>query len=88
MLLYRGLPGFVAFTAAKTGNAMAACFGNWRMREKAEQAVKTSDQWMKEESWTLIDMLHNSVSALPFLAVTGELAASSSPALVVASRIV
>ena len=34
--LYRGLPGFVAFTAAKTGDAMAACFGIWHTSEEAE----------------------------------------------------
>jgi hypothetical protein len=37
--LYRGLPGFVAFPAAKTGNATAVCFGIWHTREEAEQAL-------------------------------------------------
>jgi hypothetical protein len=86
--LYRELPGFVAFTVAKTGDATAVYFGIWQTREQAEQAVKTSNQWMKEGSGTLIDSLHNSVGALPFLAVAGELAAYSSPALVVVGRIV
>ncbi len=63
--LYCGLPDFVAFTAAKTGDATAVCFGIWHTREEAEQAVKTSDRWMKEGSGTLIDSLHNSVGALP-----------------------
>ena len=63
--LYRGLPGFVAFTAAKTVDATAVCFAIWHTREEAEQAVKTSDRWMKEGSGTLIDSLHNSVCALP-----------------------
>src|SRR5258708_24479040 len=77
--LYRGLPGLVAFTAAKMGDATAVCYGIWHTREEAEQAVKTSDRWMKEGSGTLIDSLHNSIGALPFLAVTGEIAASSPP---------
>ena len=86
--LYRELPGFVAYTVAKTGDATAVCFGIWQTREQAEQAIKTSDQWMKAGSGTLIDSLHNSVGTLPFLAVTGELAAYASPALVAGGRIV
>jgi hypothetical protein len=37
--LYRGLPGFVAFTVAKTGDATAVYFGIWHTREEAEQAL-------------------------------------------------
>jgi hypothetical protein len=37
--LYRGLPGFVAFTAAKTGVGTAVCFGIWHTREEAEQEL-------------------------------------------------
>ncbi|HLJ80494.1 MAG TPA: hypothetical protein VKT52_03335 [Ktedonobacterales bacterium] len=86
--LYRDLPGFAAYTVAKTGEATAVCLGIWQTRQQAEQAIKTSDQWMKQGSGNLIDSLHNSVGDLPFLAFTGELAAYSSPALAVGGRAV
>jgi hypothetical protein len=84
--LYRDLPGFVAYTVAKTGEATAVGFGIWHTRQHAEQAIKTSDHWMKQGSGILIDSLHNSVGDLPFLAVTGELAGHSSPTLVAGGR--
>jgi hypothetical protein len=85
--LYRDLPGFVAYTIARTGEATAVCFGIWQTRQQADLAVKTSDHWMKRGSGILIDSLHNSVGNLPFLAVTGDLALYSSPAPVVGDRI-
>lgn len=85
--LYRDVPGFVAYTVAKTGEATAVCFGIWHTRQQAEQAIKTSDQWMKQGSGILIDSLHHSVGDLPFLAFTGDLAVYSSPAPVVGGRI-
>jgi hypothetical protein len=86
--LYRDLPGFAAYTVAKTGEATAVCYGIWHTRQQAEQAIKTSDQWMKQGSGNLIDSLHNSIGDLPFLAVIGELAAYSSHALEVGGRAV
>ena len=86
--LYRDLPGFIAYTVAKTGEATAVSFGIWQTRQQAEQSIKTSDHWMKDGSGTLIDSLHDSIGDLPFLAVTGELAAYSSSAPVVGGRIV
>lgn len=85
--LYRDVPGFVAYTVAKTGEATAICFGIWHTRQQVEQAIKTSDQWMKQGNDVLIDSLHHSVGDLPFLAVTDELAAYSSPALVAGGRV-
>ncbi len=82
--LYRDLPGFVAYTVAKTGAATAVSFGIWQTRPQAEQAIKTSDQWMREGSGKLIDSLHNMVGDLPFVAFTGELGIYTSPAVPVA----
>lgn len=73
--LYRELPGFVAYTIAKTGESTAVGFGIWQTRQQAEQAIKTSDLWMKQSSGILIDSLHNSIGDLPFLAVTRDLLA-------------
>ncbi len=78
--LYRELPGFVAYTIAKTGEATAVCFGIWQTRQQAAQAIKTSNLWMKESSGILLDSLHNSIGDLPFLTVTGDLAVYSSSA--------
>lgn len=78
--LYRDLPGFVAYTVAKTGEATAICFGIWHTHQQAEQAIKTSDHWMKQGSGILIDSLHNSVGAMQVFAVTGDLMAYASPA--------
>ncbi|HEV7127485.1 MAG TPA: hypothetical protein VGN32_08580, partial [Ktedonobacterales bacterium] len=58
--LYRDLPGFVAYTVAKTGESTAICFGIWDERVHAEEAVKTSSQWMKLSTGVLIDSLHTS----------------------------
>ena len=73
--LYSELPGFVAYTVAKTGESTAVGFGIWQTRQQAEQAIKTSDLWMKQSSGILIDSLHNSIGDLPFLAVTRDLLA-------------
>lgn len=85
--LYRDLPGFVGYTIAKTGEANAVCFGIWQTRQQAEQAIKSSDQWMKQSSGILIDSLHNSVGDMPFIAFTGDLAVYSSPAPVAGGRV-
>jgi antibiotic biosynthesis monooxygenase len=82
LTLYRDMPGFVAYTVAKTGEAAAVSFGIWHTKQQAEQAVKATDKWMKDGVGKLIDSLHNTVGELPFLAVTGDLGAYSSPALV------
>ena len=76
--LYRDLPGFVAYTVAKTGEAAAVCFGIWQTREQAEQAIKTSEKWIKGEIGQLVDGSRNRVGDLPFLAVTRELGAYAS----------
>ena len=81
--LYRELPGFIAYTIAKTGEATAVCFGIWQTHEQAAQAIKTSDLWMKQSSGILIDSLHNCIGGLPFLAVKGDLAVYSSSDAVV-----
>src|SRR5579864_547995 len=71
--LYRELPGFVAYTIAKTDEATAICFSIWQTRQQASQAVKTGDYWMKQNSGILIDSQHNSIGDLPFLAATDDL---------------
>jgi hypothetical protein len=73
--LYRELPGFVAFTVAKTAEVKALAFGIWQTREQAEQAIKTSDKWMKDAIGQLVDETHNRIGDLPFLAVTHDLVA-------------
>src|SRR5258708_15272262 len=73
--LYRELPGFVAFTVAKTAEVKALAFGIWQTREQAEQAIKTSDKWMRGEIGQLVDDSHNRIGDLPFLAVTRDLVA-------------
>lgn len=77
--VYRGLPGFAAFTVVRTGDATAVFFGIWRSRQDAEQSVKTSDQWMRGGAGKLIDSLYNRVGDMPFLAVSGTLTEYSSP---------
>jgi hypothetical protein len=76
--IYRELPGFVAFTVAKTGEAKAVAFGIWQTREQAEQAIKISDKWMKDEISQLVDESSNRIGALPFFAVTRDLGAYAS----------
>jgi hypothetical protein len=71
--IYRELPGFVAYTVAKTAEAKAVAFGIWQTREQAEQAIKTSDKWMKDELSHLVDDSYNRIGDLPFLAVTRDL---------------
>ncbi len=73
--LYRDMPGFVAFTVAKTAEVKALAFGIWQTREQAEQAIKTSDKWMRGEIGQLVDDSHNRIGDLPFLAVTRDLVA-------------
>ena len=73
--LYRELPGFVAFTVAKTAEVKALAFGIWQTREQAEQAIKTSDKWMKDAIGQLVEDSHNRIGDLPFLAVTRDLVA-------------
>lgn len=85
--LYRELPGFVAYTVAKTGETTAVCFGIWDERAHAEEAVKSSNQWMKQSTGVLIDSLHNSIGKLPFIAIKGDLVAYTSSASAVGGRI-
>ena len=75
---YRELPGFVAFTVAKTGGAKAVAIGIWQTHEQAEQAIKTSDKWMKDEISQLVDESYNRIGDLPFFAVTRDLGAYAS----------
>ena len=84
--VYRGLPGFAAFTVVRTGDATAVFFGIWQSRQEAEQSVKSSDQWMRGGAGKLIDSLYNRVGDMPFLAVSGTLTAYSSPAVVAEPR--
>ena len=74
---YRKEDGFVAFTMAKTGDRTAVSFGVWQQRAQAEQAIKISDKWLKEDGGKLVESLHNNV---------GELAAYSSEFATAASR--
>jgi hypothetical protein len=73
--LYRELPGFVALTVTKTAEVKALAFGIWQTREQAEQAIKTSDKWMKDAIGQLVDDSHNRIGDLAFLAVTRDLVA-------------
>lgn len=70
---YRDLPGFVGYTVAKTGDAALTAFSLWETRAQAEQSVKTSDQWMKDEISKLIISVTHQLGELPFFAFTGEL---------------
>jgi quinol monooxygenase YgiN len=77
---YRALPGFVAYTVAKTGESTGIAFGIWETREQAEESIKTSDRWMKEGSGRMLDSLHNNAGDLKFIALTDDLHAYASPA--------
>ena len=85
--LYRDVPGFVAYTVAKTGDTSAIAFSLWQTLTQAEQSVKSSDEWMKAAIDKLIISFHPHMGELPFLAFTGDLAVYSSPAPVVGGRI-
>lgn len=80
--LYRGLPGFVAFTVTKTGDTTAVFFDIWHTRQQAEQSVRASDQWMQDGAGKLIDSFYNRIGDLLFLAVSGDLAGYSSQAII------
>lgn len=78
--LHRGLPGFVAFTATKTGETTVVTFGIWQTRQQAQESVKTSNRWMNSGgAGVLVDALHNYVGELPFLAFSSDLGVFSSP---------
>jgi heme-degrading monooxygenase HmoA len=89
--LHRAMPGFVAFTVTKTGEATAITLSIWQTREQAEESVKTSNRWMDKVTsnrWmnsggagVLVDGLHNYVGELPFLAFSSDLGVYSSPTL-------
>jgi heme-degrading monooxygenase HmoA len=86
--LHRGLPGFVAFTVTKTGEATAVTFGIWQTRQQAEESIKTSNRWMnKGGAGALVDGLHNFVGELPFLAFSSDLGVYSSPPLANGARV-
>jgi heme-degrading monooxygenase HmoA len=80
--LHRSSPGFVAFTATKTGEATAITLSIWQTREQAQESVKTSNRWMNSGgAGVLVDGLHNYVGELPFLAFSSDLGVYSSPTL-------
>ena len=96
--LHRDLPGFVAFTVTKTGDATAVSFGIWQTRQQAQEAVNTSNRWMNKvktsNRWMnsggaglLVDGLHNYVGELPFLAFSSDLGVYSSPTLANGARV-
>ena len=85
--LHRGLPGFVAFTATKTGETTVVTFGIWQTRQQAQESVKTSNRWMNSGgAGVLVDALHNYVGELPFLAFSSNLGVFSSPTLANGAR--
>jgi hypothetical protein len=79
---YRDLPGFVGYTVAKTGDTAVTAVSFWQTRAQAEQSVKTSDPWMKDEISQLILNVTHQLGELPFFAFTGELKPLTSVALV------
>ena len=96
--LHRTLPGFVAFTATKTGEFTVVIFSIWQTRQQAEESVKTSNRWMDKvktrSRWmsiggagNLVDGLHNYVGELPFLAFSSDLGVYSSPPLANGARV-
>jgi heme-degrading monooxygenase HmoA len=85
--LHRSSPGFVAFTATKTGEATVVTFGIWETRQQAQESVKTSNRWMNSGgAGVLVDALHNYVGELPFLAYSSNLGVYSSPTLANGAR--
>ena len=96
--LHRAMPGFVAFTVIKTGEFTAVTFSIWQTRQQAEESVKTSNRWMDKvktrSRWMsiggaddLVDVLHNYVGELPFLAFSRDLGVYSSPPLANGARV-
>ncbi|HEV2459099.1 MAG TPA: hypothetical protein VGS80_12120 [Ktedonobacterales bacterium] len=86
--LYREVPGFVAYTVAKTGDSAAIAFSLWQTRQQAEQSIRTSETWMQEGTSGLIDSIKNHVGELPFLAFSRDLSVYASPAATPAGRLV
>ncbi|MGO8948785.1 MAG: hypothetical protein ACLQUY_14255 [Ktedonobacterales bacterium] len=84
--LYRDLPGFVAYTIAKTDEVSATGLSIWQTRQQAEHAPAVREVWMKERASTLIDSLHQSIGLLPFLVVTPGLVGYSSATPVAGGR--
>ena len=83
---FRALPGFLAFTVAKTGDATALCFGVWETKQQVEQSIVTSDQWLKGGIGKAIDSMHNNVGEVQFLALADGIRAYASPAVVAGTR--
>jgi hypothetical protein len=80
--IHRALPGFVAFTVTKTGEATAVTFGIWQTRQQAQESVKTSNRWVNQGGGgVLVEAVHNYVGELPFLAFSSDLGVYSSPPL-------
>ena len=73
--LYRNLPGFVAYSVAKTDEISTIGFGIWQTQSQAKHAVVAREDWMKKGAGRLIDSFHHDIGSLPFLAFTGDLVA-------------
>ncbi|HEV7126793.1 MAG TPA: hypothetical protein VGN32_05045 [Ktedonobacterales bacterium] len=70
---YRDLPGFVAFTVAKTGDSSATAFSLWQTRAQAEKCPQTNEIWMQQGARHQIDTMHNYIGDLPFMMFTPDL---------------
>jgi quinol monooxygenase YgiN len=78
---YRALPGFIAFTIAKTGESNAVCVGVWETKQQVEQSITTSDQWLKSGMGKAIETSHNNVGELQFLALVDGINSFATPAV-------
>ncbi len=78
---YRALPGFIAFTIAKTGESNAVCVGVWETKQQVDQSIATSDQWLKGGMGKAIETSHNNVGELQFLALVNGISAFATPAV-------
>jgi heme-degrading monooxygenase HmoA len=76
--LYRNLPGFVAYTVAKTDETSFIGLSIWKTQAQAEHAVVAQEDWMKKGTGQLIDSFHHTGGSLPFLAFTSDLVAYAS----------
>jgi hypothetical protein len=70
---YRDLPGFVAFTVAKTGDTSAISLSIWQTHEQAEMCIRSNETWLRESARQEIGSMQSHVGDLPFLAFTGDL---------------
>jgi hypothetical protein len=72
--LYRNLPGFVAYTVAKTDETSFIGLSIWKTQAQAEYAVVAREDWVKKGTGQWIDSLHQTGGA-SFLAFTSDLVA-------------